>query len=85
METEKIVRYIGVYDKKTEYQISEIHLPENINLSELKSLFKVDDSDPEMIYVYDVLEGHVKYLENLTGKKLDIHKYDYQIVCYSNN
>jgi hypothetical protein len=85
MKEQKLVRYIEIYDKKTEFRVSKIELPKKLNLNDLKVLFKVEDNDPDMVYGYNITQNHVDYLENLICKRLDLNRYDYQIACYKND
>lgn len=85
MTNRKLVRYIEAYDKKTEELVYKEQLPRNINIEQLKSVFYVENNDPEMIYMYDILSEHADYLMQFTKQKIDFKKYDYFLGCYEDS
>jgi len=73
--SEQIVRHIRFFDKKTFEFIDEVEMTE-IGSKYLRALFQLKINDP-IVLSYPIGERQKKYMEKLSGIKINLAKFDY--------
>ncbi len=77
----KVLRFLAVYDKKSEDLIELMDLS-NIDFKSLKTHFRLDEDDPLMYNNYWLDEENKLYFEKVLNKKIDLEKYIYQVEAH---
>lgn len=74
----KLTRIIEAYKKESDS--IALQIPIEINVGVLRSIFNVSSDDP-MYDVWSIKEEQAKALQPFVPTKLDLSKYDYQLVA----
>ena len=77
---DEIIRYIRVFDKKTEELAKKYILHTDISLEQLQKMFLIDDNDDiELVWVYDIYPEHADFFNKHMGIDFKFELYDYQL------